>query len=80
MRESITFFYIGLHIVHECLVDRPYGSISNKALGGVVYGQYTTAKGCSYARSNTECLDTALSRGLLAIYHKPIAIINWLPM
>ena len=32
---------------------------------------------------NAECLDTALSRGILTIYHKPprclIAIINWLP-
>ena len=32
---------------------------------------------------NVECLDTALSRGILAIYHKPprrlTAIINWLP-
>jgi hypothetical protein len=57
--------------------------LSNKALGDVVYGQYTTAKGCSYARRNVECLDTAISRGILAIYHKPprclIAIINWLP-
>ena len=30
-----------------------------------------------------ECLDTALSRGIVTIYHKPprclIAIINWLP-
>ena len=34
-------------------------------------------------RSGAECLDTALSRGILAIYHKPqrclIAIVNWLP-
>ena len=32
---------------------------------------------------NAECLDTALRRGILAIYHKPlrciIAIINCLP-
>ena len=38
-------------------------------------------KGCSYAQC--KCLDTALSHGILAIYHKPprclIAIINWLP-
>ena len=35
------------------------------------------------ARHNVECLDTALSRGILAIYNKPlrclIAIINWSP-
>ena len=57
--------------------------LSNKAWGGVVYGQYSTAKGCSYARCNEECLDTALSRDILAIYHKPtrylIASINCLP-
>ena len=45
--------------------------LSNIARGGVVYGQYTTAKGCSYAQRNAEFLDTALSRGILAIYHKP---------
>ena len=32
---------------------------------------------------NVECLDTALRRGILAIYHNPprciIAIIKWLP-
>ena len=33
--------------------------LSNKAQGGVVYGQYTSAKGCSYAQRNAECLDTA---------------------
>ena len=32
--------------------------LSNK--GGAVYGQYTKAKGCSNARHNAECLDTAL--------------------
>ena len=41
------------------------------------------AKGCSSVQHNEECLDTALSCGILAIYHKPlrclIAIINWLP-
>jgi hypothetical protein len=41
-----------------------------KAQGGVVYGQYTTAKGYSYTGHNVECLDTALSRSILAIYHK----------
>ena len=34
-------------------------------------------------RHDVECLDTALSHGVLAIHHKPtryiIAIINWLP-
>jgi hypothetical protein len=45
--------------------------VRNKAQGGVVFGQYTTAKGCSYARHKAECLDTALSRGILAIYHNP---------
>uniref|UniRef100_A0A674ATX4 Unc-51 like kinase 4 n=1 Tax=Salmo trutta TaxID=8032 RepID=A0A674ATX4_SALTR len=58
---------------------------SNAPRGFVVYGQYTTAKECSYTRRIAEdSLDTALSRGILAIYHKPlryfIAIINWLPM
>ena len=47
--------------------------LCNKAPGGVVYGQYTTAKGLRAV------LDTALSRGILTIYHKPpkclIAII-----
>ena len=42
--------------------------LSNKARGGVVYGQYTTTKGCSYAIRNTECLDTVLSCRILAIY------------
>jgi hypothetical protein len=32
----------------------PIDYLSNKALGGVVYGQYTTAKGYSYARRNAE--------------------------
>ena len=45
--------------------------LSNTAQGGVVYGQYTTAKGCSYAQRNMECLYTALNCGILAIYHKP---------
>ena len=53
-------------------------------MGGVVYGQYTTAKGCSYAQHNVKFLDTALSRCILAIYLKPprctIAIIDQLPM
>ena len=35
--------------------------LSNKAQEGVVYGQYTTAKGCSYVQRNAECLDTALA-------------------
>jgi hypothetical protein len=47
------------------------GRLSNKAWGGVVYGQYTTAKG------NAECLDTALNRGILAMYHNSP---RWLPM
>ena len=38
--------------------------LSSNARGGVVYGQYTTAKDCSYAWRNTECLDTALSHGI----------------
>ena len=41
-------------------------------LGFAVYGQYTTAKGCSYTRHEAECLDTALSHCILAIYHKPL--------
>ena len=56
--------------------------LSNKAEGGMVYDQYTMAKGCSYARRIAECLDTALIRGIRAVYHKPPrclnAIINWL--
>lgn len=35
----------------------------------MVNGQYTTTEGCSYARGNAECLDTALSHGILAINH-----------
>ena len=38
------------------------GADPYKARGCVVYGQYSNAKGCSYARHNAECLDTALSR------------------
>ena len=38
----------------------------------MVYGQYTTAKGCSYAQRNVECLDTDLTCGLLAVNHKPL--------
>jgi hypothetical protein len=41
--------------------------LSKKSWGGVVYGQNTMAKNCSYAQR--ECLDIALSRGILAIYH-----------
>ena len=55
----------------------PY--LSNNARGVVLCGQYTKAKGCSYAQRNAEGLDTVVSRGILAIYHKPqrflIAII-----
>ena len=36
--------------------------LNSQARGGVVYDQYTTDK---------ECLDAALSRGILAIYHTP---------
>ena len=39
--------------------------------GFVVYGQYTTTKGCSYAWRMVECLDTALSREILPIYQTP---------
>jgi hypothetical protein len=39
------------------------GIQSSKARGGVVYGQYPTAKGCSDARRNAERLDTAFSLG-----------------
>uniref|UniRef100_A0A8C8CSG8 Synapsin III n=1 Tax=Oncorhynchus tshawytscha TaxID=74940 RepID=A0A8C8CSG8_ONCTS len=50
---------------------------------GINTPQPSAVKGCSYARLNAECLDTALSCGMLAIYHQPpkclIAIINWLP-
>jgi hypothetical protein len=49
--------------------------LNNKARGGVVYGQYTTAKGCYDALRNTECMDTALSRGILTIYHTPSGLI-----
>jgi hypothetical protein len=38
------------------------------ARGGVIYGQYITAKDRSYARCNVECLKKALTRGILAIY------------
>jgi hypothetical protein len=30
--------------------------LSNKARGDVVYGQYTTAKGCFYVQHNADCL------------------------
>uniref|UniRef100_A0A4W5NVX2 Calcium-activated potassium channel subunit alpha-1 n=1 Tax=Hucho hucho TaxID=62062 RepID=A0A4W5NVX2_9TELE len=38
---------------------------------GVVYGQYTMTKGCSNAQRIAQCLDTALSCGVLTVYHKP---------
>ena len=41
-KSSITF-----KDFHNELLDR---AISNKARGCVVYGQYTMAKGCSYAQ------------------------------
>ena len=41
--------------------------LSNKAQGGVVYGQYTTAKSCSYAQRTVECMDTALTQGALLL-------------
>jgi hypothetical protein len=81
--SSITFIP-PLTLAHSSLWLGGVVYLSNKAQGGVVYGQYTTAKACSYAWSNDGGLDTALSRGILAKYHKPpsylIAIINWLPM
>ena len=46
-------------------------SLSNKARGGVVYGQYTMARGCSYAWRNAEYMDTALSRGILVTPQTP---------
>ena len=46
----------------------------------VVHGQYTTARGCSLWR-NAECLDTALSGGILAMYHKPeVPYCNTVPV
>jgi hypothetical protein len=42
--------------------------ISNKARAVVLFGQYTTVR--AVLTHNVECLDTALSRGILAIYHK----------
>jgi hypothetical protein len=58
----------------------PVIELSNNAWGGLVYGQYTTTKGCFKLRCNAECLDTALIHGIFAIYHKTqryvIAIIN----
>ena len=35
----------------------------------VVYDQYTTAKDCSYAQRNAECLDLALKRVVQYIGH-----------
>ena len=68
-----------LHYNGLCVIAK----LSNKGRGGVVYGQYTTAKGCTHAVRKVECLDTTLSHVILAIYHKLlsglIAIINWLP-
>jgi hypothetical protein len=37
----------------------------------VVYGQYTTAKGCVQALCVASRKRTALSHGILAIYHEP---------
>jgi hypothetical protein len=48
---------------------------SNKARGGVVYGQYTTAKCCIQALRVASCLRTALSRDILAIYHTSSCLI-----
>ena len=40
--------------------------------------KYSMVKYCPYAQRNAECLDTALSRGILAIYHKPeVAYCNY---
>ena len=45
---------------------------SNKApLGFVVYGQYSAAKGCLQTLRVASYIRTALSRGILAIYHTP---------
>uniref|UniRef100_A0A674CS01 Laminin subunit alpha-4-like n=1 Tax=Salmo trutta TaxID=8032 RepID=A0A674CS01_SALTR len=42
----------------------------------VAYGLYTTAKGCIQALHIASCLRTALSRGILAIYHTPLFNLN----
>jgi hypothetical protein len=41
----------------------------------VVYGQYTTAKGCVQALRIALCVRIALSRGILAIYHTNSCLI-----
>ena len=41
----------------------------------VVYGQYTTAKDCVQALRAASCIRTALSRGILSIYHTPSGLI-----
>jgi hypothetical protein len=41
----------------------------------VIYGQYTTAKGCIKALCVASCLRTALYRGILAIYPTPRALL-----
>ena len=65
----IQFHYLDLCVLGICCTVVRY--LSNNTRGGVVY-----------ERRKAECLDTAVSRGILAIYHKPlrciIAIINWL--
>jgi hypothetical protein len=49
---------------------------SNKAPQGfVIYGQYTMATGCIQALRVASCVRTALSRGILAIYHTPSCLI-----
>ena len=50
--------------------------IEIRNLGGfVIYGQFTTAKGGVQALGVASCLRTALSRGILAIYHTPSGLI-----
>ena len=67
----------------ECFLDKASAVYEAVRPEGVWHTVHTTAKGCSYARRNTEYLDTALSYGIQAIYHKPLlcfmAFTNQLP-
>ena len=70
---SVRSYMTKLYIIYTSIVY-----LRNKARGGVVYGQYTTVKDCSYAQRRVPGYSP-----ILAVYHKDskcfIAIINWLP-
>ena len=77
-------FYCSIYIGNQCMIairhlrgGLVYGQYnSNKAPQWfVLYGQYTTASGCIQAFLFALRVRTALSRGILAVYHNSSGLI-----